>query len=333
MLRSARLLANVDTLDWWLDHPLRIVCILIGAFILSRLVRRAIRRLGQQLRVASESAALRRLRERTPEALRPDDASRAAARTDTVTALLSSTASTVIWVVAALLILGEAGISLGPLLAGAGVAGIALGFGAQRIVADFLSGFFMLVEDQFGVGDVIDVGEVSGTVERVSLRTTVLRDVNGTVWHVPNSEIHRVANKSQLWSRAVLDVAVAHETDLRVAQGVIQQVADELWQDPSFTAGVIVEPPEMWGVEQITADSVVLRLVVKTDPAEQWVVARELRLRIKEAFAAAGIHLAPSPRLVLVGQAPGDAPPVDPASIRVAPVRRAQQSEELVENP
>ena len=149
----------------------------------------------------------------------------------------------------------------------------------------------MLVEDQFGVGDVVDLGEVTGTVEKVTLRVTTLRDVNGAVWHVPNSEVRRVVNKSQLWSRAVLDIDVAYDTDLRRAEGIIQRVADELWRDTDFDGGDIIDPPEVWGIERLGADGVTIRLVVKTDPAEQWAIARELRLRIKEALDEAGIEI------------------------------------------
>ena len=114
-----------------------------------------------------------------------------------------------------LISLGEIGINLGPLIAGAGIVGVAVGFGAQSIVKDFLSGMFMLVEDQYGVGDSVDVGLASGTVERMTLRTTILRDTNGSVWYIPNGEIARVGNRSQVWSRAVLDIDVAYDTDLR----------------------------------------------------------------------------------------------------------------------
>ena len=211
--------------------------------------------------------------------------------------------------------------SLAPLIAGAGVAGVALGFGAQTIVRDFLTGFFMLVEDQYGVGDVVDVGEITGTIEKVTLRTTVLRDVNANVWHVPNGEISRVGNMSQLWSRAVLDIEVAYDTDLRLAQGVIQRVADEVWRDPDFTEGDIIDPPEVWGIESLGADGVAIRLVVKTDPAEQWIVARELRLRIKEAFDAAGIEVPFPQRTIWLNQ--DDRPPKpDPSTVPVAAVRR-----------
>ena len=176
------------------------------------------------------------------------------------------------------MILSELGIDLAPLLAGAGMLGVALGFGAQSVVRDFLSGMFMLLEDQYGVGDVIDAGDASGTVEGVSLRTTRLRDVEGVVWHVPNGEIKRVGNKSQQWSRAVLDVPVAFETDIEHAKRVIKETADAVWRRAPWSTMILGEP-EVWGVEELGAQGVVIRLVVKTHPLEQWKVARELRAR------------------------------------------------------
>jgi len=187
--------------------------------------------------------------------------------------------------------MGQLDIDLAPLIAGAGVGGIALGFGAQSIVKDFLSGLFMLIEDQYGVGDIIDVGDATGTVENVSLRSTTIRDVYGTVWYVPNGEILRVGNFSQLWSRALIDVEVSYDTDLELAQGVIQRVADEMWRDPEWGGDELMERPEVWGVQDLGASGVALRLVVKTEPSQQWAVERELRLRLKEALDAAGIEI------------------------------------------
>src|SRR6185369_98079 len=140
------------------------------------------------------------------------------------------------------MILGEVGIDLGPLLAGAGIIGVAIGFGSQSLVKDFLSGIFILVEDQFGVGDTVDLGEAVGVVEVVSLRTTRLRSVDGTVWHVPNGEIRRVGNKSQHWSRALLDIQVAYTTDLERAQQVINDVAHAVWHEDKH----VLEEPEVW---------------------------------------------------------------------------------------
>lgn len=315
---------SLSTLTTWaVDKPLRIIIITIVAVVLSRILRRAIAHFGERLTDDVRSQHLEQLRRGRAGQFLGDEnrKQRATARTETLTGVLGSATSLVVWTTATLLVLGEVGISLAPLIAGAGIAGVAIGFGAQTVVRDFLTGFFMLVEDQYGVGDVIDVGEVSGTVESVSLRTTVLRDVNGNVWHVPNGEIKRVGNKSQLWSRAVLDIDVAYDTDLRLAQGVIQLVANDLWKDPGFTAGDIIEPPEVWGVENMGADGISIRLVVKTDPSEQWVVARELRLRIKEAFDAAGIEI-PFPQRTIWLNQDNRGPKPDPATIPVAEVRR-----------
>jgi small conductance mechanosensitive channel len=187
-------------------------------------------------------------------------------------------------------VLDTLGINLAPLIAGAGIAGIALGFGAQSLVRDFLSGMFMLMEDQFGVGDVVDAGVATGTVEGVSLRTTRLRDIDGVVWHIPNGTILRIGNKSQQWSRAVVDVPVTDQADAGVATDVIREVAEAIWHDPDF-ASVILAEPSVLGVESLAPGRVVIRVVVRTQPQQQWRVERELRRRIKAAFDSAGIAL------------------------------------------
>ena len=184
--------------------------------------------------------------------------------------------------------LDELGVNLAPLLAGAGVVGLAIGIGAQSLVKDFLSGIFILIEDQFGVGDIVDLDGTSGTVEAISLRTTQLRAVEGTVWHVPNGEIRRVGNMSKHWSRALLDIQVAYGADVDRARRVIKRTADEVWRERS---GVVLEEPEVWGVEELGASSVLIRLVVKTTPSRQWEIARLLRERIKAAFDAEGIEI------------------------------------------
>jgi small conductance mechanosensitive channel len=211
-------------------------------------------------------------------------------RVETVAALFRSVASVTVWTIAALMALSELGLNLGPLIAGAGVVGVAVGFGAQNLVRDFLSGVFMLVEDQYGVGDVIDAGPAVGTVESVSLRSTRLRDVNGTLWHLPNGQIERVGNRSQQWSRAVLDVDVSYDTEIAHATRVIKATADTLCADPAF-AGSILAAPEVWGVENLGADSVAIRVALTTAPPEQLRVTRELRARIKGAFDEAGIEI------------------------------------------
>jgi small-conductance mechanosensitive channel len=276
--------------DQLLGVSLTILAILLGAIVVNRLVSRGVRRALHTLHSGAVRERLGALRRRAPSALLPPDemSMRAQQRITALTSVLRSVASVVIFTIAGFLILGEIGLNLAPLLAGAGIVGIALGFGAQSLVKDFLSGLFILVEDQFGVGDIVDLdGQTSGSVEAVSLRTTRLRAVDGTVWHVPNGEIRRVGNKSQHWSRAVLDLDVAFDTDIDQAKAVIKRVADELWH----AREEILEEPEVWGVERLGPSSVVIRLVVKTRPADQYNISRELRQRLKEAFDAEGIEI------------------------------------------
>jgi moderate conductance mechanosensitive channel len=283
--------------DKALGATLTAIAILLVAYVLNKLVSRAIRRTLRTLHSGAVHKRLGSLRRRTPAALlEPADVSlRAEQRISALTSVLRSVSTAVIFTIAGFLVIGEFGVNLAPLLAGAGIVGIALGFGAQSLVKDFLSGMFILVEDQFGVGDIVDLDQqTTGTVEAVSLRTTRLRAVDGTVWHVPNGDIRRVGNKSQHWSRALLDIEVAYDTDIEQAKGVIKRVADELWQERDD----VLEEPEVWGVERLGPNAIVIRLVVKTRPADQYDVSRVLRQRLKEAFDAEGIEI-PFPQQVV----------------------------------
>ncbi len=279
--------------DWLLDRPIRILLILVVAWIVNRVAKRAIVRFTKRVAATSGNSRLRKLREKGPGRMLMDEVeqSRAESRAETLGHVLRSVVVALVWSFAALLVLGEIGVNLGPLIAGAGIGGVALGFGAQSIVKDFLSGLFMLIEDHYGVGDVVDVGYATGTVEEVSLRSTTIRDVRGTVWHVPNGEISRVGNFSQLWSRALIDIEVSYDTDLRMAMGVILRVAREFWEDPEWGGDELAECPDVWGVQYLGSSGIALRVAVKTEPSMQWGVERELRLRLKEAFDAAGIEI------------------------------------------
>jgi small conductance mechanosensitive channel len=201
---------------------------------------------------------------------------------------VAGAAAVAIWIVAVFAIASVLGVKLAPLLAGAGVAGVALGFGAQSLVRDCISGLFMLIEDQFGIGDQVDLGAATGTVERITLRTTVLRGADGTVWHVPNGEVRRVGNLSKLWSMAVVDVDVPVNADLEAARSHLLAAANRLCDRPEFAADVL-ERPQVLGVESIRAEGVTLRLVVKTTPGRQWALQRALREAIKHEFDANGI--------------------------------------------
>jgi len=305
--------ALASLVDWVIERPLKVVVILVVALVVNRLVKRAIDRMVERLvetrtREESEaeeesSAALSRLGRRARKRIQRihDQAERARQRAMTLGAVLRSLAGFAVYALAFMIALGELGLDLGPLIAGAGIVGLAVGFGAQSLVADFIAGIFIIIEDQYGVGDYVDVGVASGTVEKVTLRTTVLRDVNGALWVVPNGEIRRVGNSSQLWARTVLDVDVAYDTDIDLAASVIKEVADEVWREEVESA-TIIEEPEIWGVQNFGADAISIRLAVKTEPGEQWATGRLIRARLKKAFDANGIEIPFPQRTVWVNQ-------------------------------
>jgi moderate conductance mechanosensitive channel len=289
--------------DFLLARPAKIVLILLLAWVANRLIRRAIRRLVGSMSQDRVQRRIGSLRDLTPRALHSTGempSLRRVQRAETIGALLASIASFAVWLLAGLMALGALGLNLGPLIAGAGIVGVAVGFGSQNLVRDFISGIFMLLEDQYGVGDVVDAGPASGTVEGVGLRTTRLRDVNGTLWHIPNGEIRRVGNRSQGWARALVDVEVAWSADIQDATRVIERVADAMWDEEGWSARML-EQPEVWGVEELGPNGVRVRLVVKTRPLQQWGVARELRARIKDALDRAGIEV-PATRAVTAAE-------------------------------
>ena len=222
--------------------------------------------------------------------LRPGISERRKQRSMTMGSLLKSITTTFVLAVVVLMILDQLRYNIGPLIASAGIVGVALGFGAQSLVKDYLAGIFMILEDQYGVGDVVDLGEAGGTVEAVGLRVTRLRDVNGTVWYVRNGEILRVGNQSQNWARTVLDITVSYEADLEKVQEILKDVAHTLFESEDYR-GIIIEEPEVWGVERFDKDGVVVRVVLKTAPLQQWLVARTMRERIKVRFDRAGIRI------------------------------------------
>jgi len=246
-------------------------------------------------------AAARRLRRigiERPEAIMGSDVDpRREARAASISNVIGSTITVLIWTIATILILGELGFDLGPFIAGAGIAGVALGFGAQSLVKDCNAGIFMLVEDQYGIGDVVDLGEAIGEVEEVTLRTTVLRGLDGTVWHVPNGEVQRVGNKSQVWSVALIDIDVAYDTDLDRTRELMLSASRELCASEEYVDDVL-EEPKVLGVEALGADGITMRMIVKTTPGSQWALQRHLREVLKATFENAGIEI-PFPQRTL----------------------------------
>jgi len=288
-------------LERWFDdhsgtlatHSGRVLLVLVLALVLRAVLHRAVRRIVRTAVQGSVPVVLRPLRERArgtsfePAGLMSE---RRRQRGETLGTVLRSIASVTVWTVAGAMIVSELGLDLTPIVASAGIVGVAIGFGAQAIVKDFLTGIFMLVEDQYGVGDVIDAGAATGTVESVTLRTTRLRDIDGTVWHLRNGEILRIGNKSQGWARATVDVPLALDADLPSARALVLEVAEGLWRDPEFE-GQIVEQPEVWGLEALASGGLTLRVVMKTTPLHQWPVERELRERLLLAFREHGVQL------------------------------------------
>ncbi|MEY3020208.1 MAG: hypothetical protein RLZZ272_1192 [Actinomycetota bacterium] len=269
---------------------LDVLLVVAVAWIALRLVGRGLDRALAGMRDPSgavRSSRWRRLGETEPAAAASP---RRLQRAEALAALARSAVSAVVWSLAALISLGTLGVELGPLVAGAGVVGVALGFGAQHVVRDLLAGVSMLIEDQYGVGDVIDVGDAVGVVEGISLRSTRVRSIDGTLWHVPNGEIRRVGNMSQGWSRAVLDVAIAYDADVEPVLELLGRLGAEIADDATL-APFLLADPEVVGVEALGADGVTVRMTVRTVPGEQWRVTRELRRRVKATFDAAGIEI------------------------------------------
>ncbi|MDQ1290036.1 MAG: moderate conductance mechanosensitive channel [Actinomycetota bacterium] len=275
-----------------LDIPLKILLILIGAFAVRVIVHRIVDRIAEG--IAQGTAGLGRLDEKLPTATAilgtsPLLSARRQQRARTTGSILNSAATAVIGIVALLTVLPLFGVPNAPLLTSASILGVALGIGAQTLVKDILAGLFMIMEDQYGVGDLVDLGHAQGTVEGVGLRVTRLRDADGSLWYVRNGEIIRVGNHSQGWARAVLDVAVPPgEEIVRRTQAVLLDVARAVAADPVLTRDIIGEP-QVWGVEGVAVDKVVIRLAVRTEPLRQWDVARALRARILERFEEEGL--------------------------------------------
>jgi len=200
-------------------------------------------------------------------------------RSHALGSILRNAASVTIFVIAGANALGDLGVNLAPVLASAGVVGVAVGFGAQGLVRDFLAGVFMLLEDQYGVGDVINIGDATGTVEAVSLRTTRLRDVNGVVWHLRNGALEKIGNESQGWARAVVDVPIPQDRDIPGTRQLMEEAAIGMWRERRWRK-LMLEKPEVWGVQDIADSQIVMRVAAKTLPLRQWEVGRELRERV-----------------------------------------------------
>ncbi|MEU2454262.1 mechanosensitive ion channel family protein [Streptomyces sp. NPDC012765] len=292
----------------WLSIGLRILLIVVIAAVIRSAVRKALTKLINRMNSSAEAV------EGTALGGLLVNAERRRQRSEAIGSVLRSVASFLILGTAALMVLAALKIDLAPLLASAGVAGVAIGFGARNLVTDFLSGVFMIMEDQYGVGDKIDAGVASGEVIEVGLRVTKLRGDNGEIWYVRNGEIKRIGNLSQGWATAGVDVQVRPSESLSRIREVVKEVADSMAKESPWDER-LWGPVEVLGLDEVLLASMTVRVSAKTMPGQQFAVERELRWRIKEAFDAAGIR-------IIGGMPAGDEDeetPVDPSASVAAP--------------
>ncbi|MER5641955.1 mechanosensitive ion channel family protein [Kitasatospora sp. NPDC002227] len=302
----------------WVEGALRIVFIVVLALVLRAVVRKLITQLiGRMTRHSETEAEFGRLGGLLANS-GVVNTERRQQRSEAIGSVLRSVASFSILGTAALMVLSALGVNLAPLLASAGVAGVAIGFGARNLVTDFLSGVFMIMEDQYGVGDEIDTGVATGTVLEVGLRVTKLRGTGGEIWYIRNGEVKRIANMSQGWSTASVDVQVGYKEDLERVEGLIRETAEQLGKETPYDE-LIWGRVKILGVESVAADSVVLRVEARTTPGKSALVGRALRQRLKTAFDLAGVKLKEEPVAVAAAPAVETAAPsvlADPASAR-----------------
>ncbi len=270
-----------------ISHGAQIVGIILVCALVRFLITRSINRLVRHAAQVAEGRAGRLLGNAGLVA-----GERTRQRTQAIGSVLRSLSSAVIVVIGGLMIVSILTIPIAPILASVSVVGVAIGLGAQNLITDFISGIFMIFEDQYGVGDVIDAGTAKGTVEEVGLRITKLRDADGVMWYVRNGSINRVGNKSQGWARVVVDVPVAYTEDVGKARDVMSLTANELYADEQWRARFYDDGPRVMGVETLDGAYVIIRVQARTTPEQNSAVARELRARLKSALDGAEVHVA-----------------------------------------
>ncbi len=259
--------------EWAYAHVPKIIMIIIGAWIAIRATRLAGRKIIYYTQ--EEDPVTKSEREK---------------RAKTLVNIINSAIKVFVYLVAFFMILKEVGVDIAPLLAGVGIAGLAIGFGAQTLVKDFLTGFFILMENQYRVGDVVKIGDHAGLVEKVNLRTTVLRDLEGVVHTIPNGEVQSVNNLTHGWSRVVLDIGVAYKEDVDKVMQVLREVGKKMREEKPYDQ-LMLEEPQVLGVDGFGESEVTIKMIAKTLPLKQWDVGRELRRRIKHAFDKQGIEI------------------------------------------
>ncbi len=293
-----------DIRPWWENVQEQLISfgvVLVVALILWLVGRAAIRGLTRAVERGAPTTDPRALRAMSKARIKVPptnsteerlEAERRRQRAGTLRKVLESALAVLLVVIVIMTGLSVLGVPIGPMVASAGILGVALGFGAQSLVKDILSGVFMLIEDQYGVGDVVDLGEAAGGVEEVGLRTTRLRALDGTVWYVPNGEIRRVGNMTRLWSRVLIEVRFAYDTDIEAARQAMLDAVDAAKESDETVASAVLSTPEVAGIESLEYNAIMLRLMCQVNPATQWAVQREVRREMRRLFAERDISLA-----------------------------------------
>jgi moderate conductance mechanosensitive channel len=293
--------------------PIRIIGIILIAMLIRWMLHRAIRRLTASTTRASMPALLKPLREKASSTSEDGQfiPERRRQRAEAIGSVLRSFVTATVFTLAVLMVMNEFGFDLGPLLASAGIVGVALGFGAQSLVKDLIAGLFMLLEDQYGVGDTVDLGEATGVVETVGLRITTVRDARGVLWYIRNGEIVRVGNKSQGWSMVVVDVPIGF-VNSETASAVLRRAAEQVAVEPAHRSEFL-EPPTVIGVEQLTVDGAVIRTIAKTTADARAAVQRALQQALTESLENTGLseRIAAS-RLIPRSSIPPEYTPTEP---------------------
>lgn len=279
MLYLEKIIENI--IPWLLDHGIKIAFILIVVLLLKKFLNVIVKKFVEKIIIADHFL--------TQEAKEK--------RENTLARIFISSLNIIIWILAGLMILQELGVEIAPLLAAVGIVGIAFGFGGQYLIRDLISGMFIIMENQYRIGDVVCFDNTCGSVEDISLRMTILRDLDGTVHHIPHGEIKKVSNLSKVFARVNLDIGVSYSSNLEQVISIVNQVGHELAKDNEWK-DFILEPPQFVRVNDFADSAVIIKILGKTKPLQQWAVAGEFRKRIKIAFDREGIEI-PFPQTVI----------------------------------
>lgn len=257
-----------NIINWLSDHGIRILIIIVLGFIVDRI---------------ADSFADKTIAKFVENKQRDQNSNEIKKRAQTLSQVFNTTTTLIVTVIVMLMILPELGIEIAPLLAGVGIIGLAVGFGAQNLVRDFISGLFIIIEDQYAIGDVVKIGDKTGSVESLNLRRTVLRDLDGAQHYIPNSEIKTASNLTKDWSRIDLEVSVAYSADIEQVTRLLNRIGKDLTQDSKYK-DFFIEAPEVLGIDELGKSEIIIKMLGKTKPLKQWEMTRELRKRIKLAF-------------------------------------------------